>query len=63
MISKITPEQIRNTEGTTPSYIEQAIPFLGGRPHRDVCINSDDITNLIIACNACDSLDDFFKKT
>jgi hypothetical protein len=63
MISKITPEKIRNSELNNQSFIEQEIPFLGGRPARDIIINADDIVNLIIACNTCSTLEDFFRKT
>lgn len=63
MISKITPDHVRNPEAATFSYIEKAIPFLGGRPDRNVNINTDDIVNLIIACNTCGSLEDFFAVT
>lgn len=63
MISKITPEQVRNQETGVRSYIERTIPFLEGRPDRDLTINSDDIVNLIIACNTCSSMEDFFAIT
>jgi hypothetical protein len=63
MISKITPEKIRNQDSNETSLIERSIPFLGGRPARDVLINSDDIINLIIATNTCSSLEEFIKIT
>lgn len=35
------------------------IPFMGGRPVRDLVINDDDITNLVIAMNTAVSLEEF----
>ena len=63
MISKTTPEKVLTTGTPNVSWIGKTIPFLGGRPQRDSIINSDDIMNLIIACNTCSSLDEFFKVT
>jgi len=61
MISKITPEKMVSASSTETSWKEKTIPFLGGRPKRDNIINSDDIMNLIIACNTCRTLEDFFQ--
>lgn len=36
------------------------IPFMGGRPERDIVINSDDIINLQIAFGTCKTLKEFF---
>jgi len=38
------------------------IPFLEGRPGRDFSITEDDVTNLIIALNTADSLNEFVKQ-
>lgn len=37
------------------------IEFLGGRPNRNIVINNDDITNLIIALNSSKSIDHFIS--
>jgi len=63
MISKITPENVVKESSSDVSLIKKSIPFLGGRPQRDLIISSDDSTNLIIACNTCISLEEFFKVT
>jgi len=63
MLSKITPDQVQSTEAAFYSYIEKEIPFLGGRPNRSLDINSDDIVNLVIACNTCSTLEEFFAVT
>ena len=63
MISKITPEKIINPSPSDTSWIEKTIPFMGGRPERDLAITSDDIVNLIIACNTCGSLEEFLHLT
>ena len=38
------------------------IPFLGGRPERSQVITLEDITNLTIALNTSNSIDDLIKK-
>ncbi len=38
------------------------IPFMKGRPKRDTVIGKDDIHNVLIALNTCESLDNFIKK-
>ncbi len=63
MISKTTPEKIVKTGLTNDSLIGKTIPFLGGRPQRESIIGNDDIMNLLIACNTCSTLEDFFKVT
>ena len=63
MISKITPDSTVNPTPSETSWIEKTIPFLGGRPKRDDIIGSDDIVNLIIACNTCTTLEAFFQLT
>ena len=63
MISKITPDRLINPPSSDASWIEKTIPFLGGRPDRDVAITTDDIVNLIIACNTCGSLEEFLHLT
>ena len=63
MISKTTPEKVLKTGTANDSLIGKAIPFLGGRPQRESIINSDDIVNLLIACNTCSTLEEFFKVT
>jgi hypothetical protein len=63
MISKITPDNVVNESTSKVSLVLKNIPFLGGRPQRDTIISSDDITNLIIACNTCSCLEDFYKVT
>jgi len=63
MISKVTPEKVLRAESANVSWIGKSIPFMGGRPQRDSIIANDDIMNLIIACNTCSSLDEFFKVT
>lgn len=63
MISKITPENVLNEKSSDASLIQKNIPFLGGRPQRNIIISPDDITNLIIACNTCSNLEEFFKVT
>ncbi len=61
MIYKVTPEKLVNTN--QQKTWKEAIPFLGGRPDREVVIGTDDVTNLIIACNTCASLEEFFRQT
>lgn len=63
MISKVTPEKVTRTSSKETSLIGKTIPFMGGRPQRDLIISSDDITNLIIACNTCRNLEEFFTVT
>ena len=63
MISKITPDKVLRTDSSTVSWIGKFIPFMGGRPRRDTIITDDDIMNLIIACNTCSTLEEFFKVT
>jgi hypothetical protein len=63
MLSKITPDKLLNPTSTESSWIEKTIPFLGGRPQRDLTIGSDDIMNLIIACNTCNTLEELFQLT
>ena len=62
MISKITPNKINPTSSNV-SWVEKTIPFLGGRPERESTIGSDDIVNLVIACNTCGTLEEFFHLT
>lgn len=40
---------------------EDYIPFLSGRPFRELIINEDDIMNLIIAMNTSHSLEEFLQ--
>jgi hypothetical protein len=63
MISKITPEKITNKAPVVAPWNQKTIPFLGGRPKRDSIISNDDIMNLLIACNTCQTLDEFFSLT
>lgn len=64
MISKITPGKPRKNDPQLPlHYMTRRIPFMGGRPKRDTVINSDDIINLVIACNTCSSVDEFIMDT
>jgi hypothetical protein len=63
MISKITPEKVINPASSDASWIDKTIPFLGGRPNRDISIGSDDVVNLVIACNTCNTFEEFFNLT
>ena len=54
----IDRRQIQLEKVMRPDYI----PFLGGRPHRETIINSDDILNLSILLNTTDSVDEFIKN-
>ncbi|MBN1308696.1 MAG: hypothetical protein JXA18_12305 [Chitinispirillaceae bacterium] len=63
MIPKITPDNIINPASFDVSRVEKTIPFLGGRPDRESPIGSDDIVNLVIACNTCSTLEEFFHLT
>jgi hypothetical protein len=38
------------------------IPFLGGRPKREIIINKDDITDLEITLNLCFTVNEFLAK-
>jgi len=38
------------------------IPYMAGRPRREKAINTDDLTNLAIALNTSDSINDLLKK-
>ena len=38
------------------------IPFMQGRPVRDTIIQKDDITNLVILLNTCNSFSEFLNK-
>ena len=37
------------------------IPFLGGRPLRDLSISEDDVVNLIITLNTARSMEEFLE--
>gem|GEM_PF-4973974 len=63
MISRITPENVLNPTPADSSWRKKSIPFLGGRPKRDIPITADDINNLIIASNTCVTLEEFFSLT
>jgi hypothetical protein len=41
-----------------PDYI----PFLSGRPEREIIINGDDLMNLEIMMNTTNSVEDFVQK-
>lgn len=43
-------------------YRQSTIAFLGGRPERINIIDADDIANLRIALNTCESLEDFLLQ-
>ncbi len=40
----------------------EKIPFMEGRPERDLAIKDNDIANLLIALNTCKSLDEFLSR-
>ena len=63
MISKITPEKLSSQPSTVAPWNQKTIPFLGGRPKRESIISNDDILNLLIACNTCRTMDEFFEQT
>ncbi|MBN1578973.1 MAG: hypothetical protein JW913_20595 [Chitinispirillaceae bacterium] len=63
MISKITPDKIIHSASSDTSWVEKTIPFLGGRPERESTICPDDIVNLVIACNTCSTLEEFYQLT
>jgi len=41
---------------------EGYIPFLEGRPRRDKIIKSEDLVDLIIALETCETLEEFLQK-
>lgn len=53
-----------NTVGkySSENYIEDIIPFLDGRPHRETVIEDDDILNLSIALHVSKTTDEFLKN-
>ena len=63
MLSKITPDKIAKQTPDVAPWNQKTIPFLGGRPKREAIISNDDIMNLLIACNTCRTLEDFFALT
>ncbi len=63
MVSKITPENIITSASSYTSLREKKIPFMGGRPERGEAISHDDILNLIISFNICNSLEEFLSQT
>jgi hypothetical protein len=44
------------------SLLKNRIPFLQGRPDRELPINHDDMINLAILLNTCKTVDEFLAK-
>ncbi len=42
--------------------LARSIPYLEGRPNRETAINHDDLLNLEIALNTCESVEELLKK-
>jgi hypothetical protein len=47
--------------GSPDNYLGMVIPFLCGRPNRDLIINEDDICNLKIAFGITNTIDELIK--
>jgi hypothetical protein len=55
----VDKRSIRLEDVLKPDYI----PFLAGRPPREKVIGADDIINLIINLNTCNTVEDFLKMS
>jgi hypothetical protein len=42
--------------------LDELIPFLAGRPNREMAINDDDLLNLTILLNTAKSLEEFLES-
>lgn len=55
-------EPQRNNQRFEDLLESRPIPFLSGRPDRDVTVDTDDILNLLIALNTSETLEEFLEK-
>ncbi|NLE00978.1 MAG: hypothetical protein GX640_14015 [Fibrobacter sp.] len=56
-------ERIVRGKGIELPRVDIQIPFMAGRPQREAVVNQDDIVNLQIACNTCNSIEEFIQVT
>ena len=55
-------EQAKDIKFNVVKSVPQVIPIGAGRPERDVCINDEDMMNLTIAFNTCNTIEEFIAK-